>query len=104
MRHRVDVVAVAVLFFLCAVVATAHDGHIHKRLLGTVAAVSAEQLTITDRDGNDLEIALNARTRVLRGSTRVQLDEVKAGERVAVGVSSDEAPYTAVEIRLAAGS
>lgn len=104
MRHRLNVVALAVLFFLCAVVAAAHDGHVHKRLLGTVATVSADQLTITGRDGNDVEIALNARTRVLRGSNRVKLDEVKPGERVAVGVSSDKAPYTAVEIRLGAGS
>jgi hypothetical protein len=103
-RHRPNVVALAALFFLCAAAVAAHDGHVHKRLLGTVAAVSAEQLTITDRDGNDVEIALNARTRVLRGSTRVKLDEVKPGDRVAVGVSSDKAPYTAVEIRLGAAS
>jgi len=99
-RHRTNAVALAALLFLGAAAVAAHDGHIHQRLLGTVAAVSADQLTITDRDGRDVEIAVNARTRVLRGSARVKLDEVKKGDRVAVGVSSDKAPYTAVEIRL----
>ncbi len=104
MRHRLNVVVLAVLFSLCAGAAAAHDGHVHKRLLGTVSAVSKDILTITDRDGQTVEIALNARTRVVRGKARATLDEVKAGDRVAVGVSSDKAPYTAVEIRLSSES
>jgi hypothetical protein len=84
--------------------ALAHDGHIHKRLFGTVVSVSEQRIEIADRDGKDHGIRVTKQTRVLRGSASVPLEEARAGERVVVGVSSDKPPYTAVEIRLADGA
>lgn len=101
--RSVNVVATVVLIAVMAVVVAAH-GHVHKGLFGTATSVSDDLLAMKDRDGRDVEIKLTGQTRVPRGSSRVTLDEVKAGERVVAGVDSDKAPSTAVEIPLGTGS
>lgn len=99
--------SIALAFVLVVFVAgfagwsAAHENHVHKRLFGTVDAVSADRLHLKDRDGKDVEVAITRTTRVLRGTAPATLADVKAGNRVVVGVSSEEPPYTAVEIRLA---
>lgn len=90
----------AALIVLVAAASAAHENHVHKRLFGTVTAVAPERLDFQDRDGTGQSVRITKQTRVLRGSARVQPTEIRVGDRVVVGVSSDAPPYTAVEIRL----
>jgi hypothetical protein len=88
---------VAILAF--PVVARAHGGHVH-RVMGTVTANENNQLSVRTQDGKTVTIALNDKTAVLRGKTKLDLTALKAGERVVVDTGDGKAPVTAREIKL----
>jgi hypothetical protein len=70
--------------------------------LGVVQSVTKTLIVITATDGTRTTIALNEKTKFLRGTRTVAASELRAGERVAVGVATAKEPYVAVEVRLAA--
>lgn len=95
MGLRFGFLAVVVALAVPAV-AHAHPDHDH-RLYGTVISVSAQQLEI--RDGADvITITLNNDTKYARGRQRIAHADVKVGDRVAVDVMSEFAPFTAKEV------
>jgi hypothetical protein len=61
--------------------ARAHEGHAQK-MRGTVAMRHENHLEIKATDGKTSTITLNEKTRILRGRTRVKVDEIKPGERI----------------------
>jgi len=79
---------------------SAHEGHLHK-VMGTVAAVDAEHLTVATQDGTKVEIALNKDTKFLRGTSSCGAADIKTGERVVVMTMEHEGRKTAHEVRLA---
>lgn len=80
----------------------AHPGHGHAKLLGTVETVSAKALTIRDRAGKVLDVALTPTTVFRRGDTLVKASDVKRGDRVAIDTAAAQPPYSASEVRLSA--
>jgi hypothetical protein len=88
--------------------ARAHEGHAHK-ILGTLTTLQERQLTVKAVDGKTSAVVLNDRTKVLRGSVKITLAELRTGERVvvtAVQTKSKEGMVTMVasEVRVAAAS
>jgi hypothetical protein len=65
----------------CASVALAHEGHLHK-VMGTVVAADAAKLDVKGTDGKTLTLAVDASTKVARGTTVIKAADLKAGERV----------------------
>lgn len=63
--------------------ARAHEGHAHK-VMGTVAVRHENHLEVKATDGKTSIITVNEKTKILRGKTRVKLEEIKPGERVVV--------------------
>jgi uncharacterized ubiquitin-like protein YukD len=63
--------------------ARAHEGHPHK-VMGTVATLQAQQLQVKATDGKMSTITINDKTKVLRGTAKITLADIKAGERVVV--------------------
>ncbi len=82
----------------------AHDGHVHHTIMGVVQSVAKTQIVITATDGTRTTLALNEKTKFLRGTRTVAASELRAGERVAVGVATAKEPYVAVDVRLASSS
>lgn len=64
-------------------VAGAHAGHAHK-IMGTVTSVRENQLDIKATDGKMSNVALNQKTKILRGKATVKWNDIKPGERVVV--------------------
>lgn len=64
-------------------VSWAHGGHAHK-VMGTIAAVTANQLDVKATDGKTVTIALDAKTVYLQGKTKVDAKMLKVGERIVV--------------------
>ena len=88
--------------------AVAHEGHAH-RVIGTVAMRQGNHVEVKATDGKTSTITLNEKTRILRGKTKANADEIKPGERVVVMAEETKdkdgkATFVATIIRLAASS
>jgi Cu/Ag efflux protein CusF len=86
--------------------ALAHEGHAHK-VMGTVAMSHENHLEVKATDGKTTMITLNEKTAILRGKTKVKVDEIKAGERVVVTATETKdkdgkVTMVASEVRLGA--
>jgi hypothetical protein len=53
-------------------------------VMGTVAMRHENHLEVKATDGKTSTITLNEKTKILRGKTRVKVDEIKPGERIVV--------------------
>lgn len=77
----------ALLTLLAVALATApawaHEGHAHK-VMGTVSAVEANRLEVKAADGKTSSLALNEKTKIVRGKTALKLSDVRTGDRVVV--------------------
>jgi hypothetical protein len=92
---------VIVLMALGGLTAAAHDGHAHL-IMGTVTAATATHVEVKTPGGENLKIALHAKTVVTRDKRKVALAEVQAGRRVVVDIGNGEDPLIAREIRVGA--
>jgi translation initiation factor IF-1 len=86
--------------------ALAHEGHAHK-VMGTVAMSHENHLEVKAADGKTTMITLNEKTAILRGKTKVKVDEIKPGDRVVVTATETKdkdgkATMIASEVRLGA--
>lgn len=81
--------------------ATAHDGHVH-RIMGTVTSRDAKHVEVKTPSGENLSIAVNAKTVVTREKRKVRMAEVQTGRRVVVDIGNGEDPLIAREIQVGA--
>lgn len=94
----------AVLALAVAGSATAHEGHKHAKthkMMGTVKAVHADMnhVEITTTKGTS-GFYVDAKTKYLRGKTKLTLADLKPGTRVVVSATGEGEKRTAVEVRL----
>jgi hypothetical protein len=64
----------------------AHEGHVHK-VMGTVATRHENHLEVKATDGKTSTITLNEKTKILRGTTKVKIDDIRDGERIVVSAT-----------------
>lgn len=84
----------------------AHEGHAHK-IMGTVTLRHENHLSVKAIDGKDAQIAINEKTKILRGKTVVKATDIRPGERIVVtAVETKDAKgaktMIATEVKLAA--
>ena len=84
----------------------AHEGHVHK-VMGTVTTLHENHLEVKATDGKTSTITLNEKTKILRGKAKVNVEELKPGERVVVTATETKgkdgkASLVATEVRLGA--
>ena len=82
-------------------VARAHEGHDHK-VMGKVAAVSAQQIEVETSDGKKVTAALTAETKYSRDKAAAAHADVKVGERVVVVVVEEKGITKAKQVLLGA--
>jgi hypothetical protein len=70
-------------------IARAHEGHDHK-VMGKVAAISAQQIEVETADGKKVTAALTAETKYSRDKAAATLADVKVGERVVIVVVEEK--------------
>lgn len=100
MTYRILVVALALVLTTPAI-GLAHKGHDHK-LMGTVTMIAPDHVMMKTTAGKQVTVAVNAKTKVLKGKTAVKLTDVKEGTRVVMIVASDKAPFIASVITVGA--
>ena len=82
-------------------VARAHEGHDHK-VMGKVAAVSAQQIEVETAEGKTVAAALTAETKYSRDKATVTQADVKVGERVVIVVVEEKGVQKAKQVLLGA--
>lgn len=103
MNRRWAIVALGVALGVLPRVAAAHDGHIHK-IMGTVTARDAKHLEVKTPSGENLSIAITAKTVVTRDKRKISLTEVQVGRRVVVEIGNGEDPLIAGAIQVGASA
>ena len=101
MKQRRLIVWVLAAAFVIPLVAWAHDGHAHM-IMGTVTARDDKHVEVKTPSGENLSIAINAKTVVTRDKKKVSLAEVQTGRRVVVDIGNGEDPLIARGIQLGA--
>ena len=75
--------AATVGVWLAAGFVSAHEGHEHKAM-GTVAAVDAKHLEVSDKEGKKSSFVLTAETKYKHGTMAAEASHVAVGQRVVV--------------------
>jgi len=101
MKQRRFIVWLLAAAFVIPLVAWAHDGHAHM-IMGTVTARDDKHVEVKTPSGENLSIAINAKTVVTRDKKKVSLAEVQTGRRVVVDIGNGEDPLIARGIQLGA--
>ena len=70
---------------LAAPVAFAHEGHAHK-VMGTVVAISAEQIEVTNTEGKKETHLLTKQTTFMKGKVIAAAKDLTVGTRVVLSV------------------
>ena len=100
MKRRTAIIG-SLMLLAGAGAAFAHEGHTHT-MRGTVTAVRDSQLHVKTVEGKDIVIALNEKTKVLRGKNKLTLTDLVEGQRVVVDVGNGKSPLVAREVRVGA--
>jgi hypothetical protein len=103
MNRRCAIVTLGVALSVLPPLAAAHDGHIHK-IMGTVTARDAKHLEVKTPSGENLSIAITAKTVVTRDKRKVSVTEVQIGRRVVVEIGNGEDPLIASAIQVGASA
>ncbi len=80
--------AATVGVWLAAGFVSAHEGHEHKAM-GTVAAVDAKHLEVSDKEGKKSSFVLTAETKYKHGTMAAEASHLAAGQRVVVTYVED---------------
>jgi len=100
MKHRLIALALASALALPTAV-LAHEGHGEKKM-GTITMAAPDHLMLKTADGKEVTIAVNAKTKVVKGKTAMKLSDLEAGTRIVATVATAKAPFTASEITVGA--
>lgn len=93
------IIAAALCAFLIPVAALAHGGHVHK-ILGTVESVQGNHVQVKATDGKTVMVMLDAKTKITRGTTKLDATALKVGERVSVDAMQEKDMMMAQTIKL----
>lgn len=77
----------------------AHEGHVH-HVMGTVNAVSANNIDVKDSDGKVVSCQLTSDTKFLREETATTAAGIMVGERVVVDANEKDGKMIAEVVRL----
>lgn len=80
--------------------AAAHAGHDHK-VMGVIAALDGDRVTIKTTDGKERTFEIVAATTFLKGKQKGAKDDLKAGLRLVVDLGDGKEPLKAKSIQYA---
>ena len=100
MRHLLKLAIAAVLsFVILPSVAVAHPNHARK-VLGTVADITSERLTLEGAKGVQTTLVLTRDTAVVRAGKPADIKDVTVGTRVVVTTAAGKEPLVAQRVEI----
>ena len=91
--------AMLALVVLAPSVGSAHEGHAHK-VMGTIASVQGSNLMVKGTDGKTVMVMLDAKTKITRGTAKVELAALKVGDRVVAEGPEEKGMIMATTVKL----
>lgn len=102
MTRRIALTGLLAMALLCAPhLSHAHDGHVHT-IRGVVTQVGDTQVEIKGEDGKTVNVTINAKTSILRGTQKAEKGAMQVGQRVVADVGNGKTPLVARSIKLGA--
>ena len=77
----------------------AHEGHVHP-VMGTVVMAAPDHVMLKTSEGKEVTMTVTEKTKILKGSATVTIEELKAGTRVVATPVSEKEPLLAATIRI----
>jgi hypothetical protein len=77
----------------------AHEGHAHK-VMGTIASVDGKTLSVKTADGKTTPVMLDAKTKITRGTAKLDASALKVGDRVVAEGAETKGTITAATLKL----
>ena len=93
--------ALALTFGLMVSLAYAHGGMEH--VMGTVAGVSANSITVTTTDGKSQTVLLTSETKYARNDTAITVKDIKVGDHVVIHATKKNDKLIAATVQLGMG-
>ena len=81
-----------------ASLAFAHGNQQH--VMGTVATIGANTITVKTTAGKLTEVAINEKTKVSKAGQKVELKDIKVGDRVAIHATKHDNRLEATTVQL----
>lgn len=69
-------------------------------MMGTVTMAAKDHVMMKTPEGKELTIPVTEKTKVLKGTTTIKVDDIAEGTRVVVTLSGHNPPYTASHIQV----
>jgi hypothetical protein len=79
--------------------AYAHEGHAHK-VMGTIATVDGKTLSVKTADGKTTPVVLDAKTKITRGTAKLEASALKVGDRVVAEGAESKGTITAATVKV----
>lgn len=98
--HRTIIISLAA-FFLAATLAVAHGNLQH--IIGTVAKVSPNSVTITTNAGKTVEVVLAGDTKISKAGQAMQKTDIQVGDRVVIHAEMEDGKLSAHTVELGVG-
>ncbi len=98
MKHWIGGILVAASLALPAS-APAHEGHAHK-VMGTIASVEGKTLSVKTADGKATPVVLDAKTKITRGTAKLDVSALKVGDRVVAEGPETKGTITASTVKV----
>jgi hypothetical protein len=95
--HRTIIISLAA-FFLAATLAVAHGNMQH--VIGTVAKVSADSVTVTTPAGKTIEVVLAGDTKISKAGQSMQKTDIQVGDRVVIHAEMEDGKLSAHTVEL----
>ena len=98
-KSMVGAALAAVLAFAGPGTVAAHEGHTHK-VLGTVASVQGNHVEVKTTDGKSVTVMLDAKTKITRGTEKLDASAIKVGGRVSIDAMQEKDMMMAQAVKL----
>ena len=98
-KSLVGAALAAVLTFAGPGTLGAHEGHTHK-VLGTVASVQGNHVEVKTTDGKSVTVMLDAKTKITRGTEKLDASAIKVGGRVSIDAMQEKDMMMAQAVKL----
>jgi ribosomal protein S1 len=95
-----------ILATLFALALTVSSGHAHngmEHVMGTVASITDDSITVTTRDGKTQTVAATAETKYSKMDAAIALKDIKVGDHVVIHATKKENKLIAATVQVGMG-
>ena len=98
-KNRILVIALACALIVPAV-ARAHEND--KTVMGTVSSITGNNLMVKTADGKSVMVMMDAKTKITKGTTKLQATALKVGDRVVASGPEEKEMIMAETVKVGA--